>query len=100
MVWISGIALSLQNVILYVFVAAKLRIRTDLVGLLRLLVNGALTGLLFLQIRHLFTGVIGVLASVLCFGLIYLVLNVLHRTFRPRERAFINEHLPRPLWIF
>jgi O-antigen/teichoic acid export membrane protein len=100
MVWISCIALSLQNVFLYTFIAAKLRIRSDLVGLLRLLVNGALTGLLFLQIRDLFTGVIGVLASVLCFGAIYLALNILHRTFRPKERAFINEHLPYPLWKF
>lgn len=100
MVWISCIALSLQNVFLYTLIAAKLRIQTDLVGLLRLLVNGALTGLLFLQIRDLFTGVIGVLLSVLCFGVIYLALNLLHRTFRPKERAFLNEHLPYPLWKF
>ena len=100
MVWISGLAVLLQDVIFYVFTVTKLKTKTDLVGLLRLAINGAIAAFLFLQIRYLFTGLGGVFLSVLCFGGIYLVINMIHRTFRSEERAFINKHLPYPLWKF
>lgn len=100
MAWISGLALALQNVLLYVFIVAKLQIRADLIGLIRLVVNGVVTAFLFLQIRDLFTGAGGVFLSILCFAGIYLALNALHRTFRPEEREFINKHLAHPLWKF
>lgn len=100
MVWISGLTTLLHDAILYTFIATKLKIRADLVGLLRLSINGILTALLFLLIRDIFTGLPGVFLSVLCFAAIYLALNVLHKTFRPDERAFINKHLPYPLWKF
>ena len=100
MVWISGLCYVLQDAILYVFIVTKLKIRADLLGLLRLGINGAASALLFLFIRGIFTGLAGVFLSVLCFAAIYLALNVLHKTFHPDERAFINKHLAYPLWKF
>ncbi|MBM3325092.1 MAG: hypothetical protein FJY66_05435, partial [Calditrichaeota bacterium] len=100
MVWISGLAFLLQNIILYSFIEFKLRVRGDLWGLLRLAINGVIAALLFLLIRNLFSGVTGVFLSAGCFAAIYLALNFLHKTFRPDERAFINKYLGRPLWIF
>jgi O-antigen/teichoic acid export membrane protein len=100
MVWISGLSIFLQDAILYAFIAIKLEVRADLLGLLRLCINGAASALLFLLIRGIFTGLTGVFLSALCFGTIYLAINILHKTFHPEERAFINRHLPRPLWVF
>jgi hypothetical protein len=100
MVWISGLAYSLQNTLFYVFTVTKLGIRTDLAGLFRLVVNSALTAFLFLQIRDMFTGVGGIFLSVPCFAVIYLTLNMLHKTFRQKEREFINSRLRYPLWKF
>ncbi len=100
MVWISGLAYSLQNTLFYIFTVTKLGIRTDLAGLLRLVANSALTAFLFLQIRDMFTGVGGVFLSVPCFAVIFLAINMLHKIFRPEERAFINSRLPYPLCKF
>ena len=100
MVWISGLTALLHNAILYTFIVTKLKIRADLVGLLRISINGILSALLFLLIRGIFTGLIGVFLSVLCFAAIYLGLNVLHKTFRQDERMFINKYLAHPLWKF
>jgi len=100
MVWISGLAYSLQNTLFYIFTVTKLGIRADLAGLLRLVVNSALTAFLFLQIRDMFTGVGGIFLSVPCFAAIFLAINILLKTFRPEERAFINSRLPYPFWKF
>lgn len=100
MVWISGLGLTLQNLILYIFILTKLRIHADHVGLLRLVTNGALTALVFLLIRDLFAGLGGLLLSAPFFAVVYLVLNVLHKPFQIEERTFINSHLPRRLWKF
>jgi O-antigen/teichoic acid export membrane protein len=81
MVWISGLGIALQNLILYGFIVTKLRIRADLLGLLRIVVNG-----LFLSVPF--------------FAILYLVLNSLHKPFHAEERIFINSHLPYPLWKF
>ncbi len=100
MVWISGLTALLHNTVLYAFIVTKLKIRADLLGLLRLSINGILTALLFLLIRDFFKGLVGVFLSVLCFGAIYLAFNILHKAFHPDERAFVNKHLPYPLWKF
>ncbi|MBU1708256.1 oligosaccharide flippase family protein [bacterium] len=100
MVWIAGLAYLLQNTLFYIFTVTKLGIRTDLIGLLRLAINSALTAFLFLQIRDVFTGVGGIFLSVPCFAVIFLGLNLLHKTFRQKERDFINSRLRYSLWKF
>ncbi|MFH1010139.1 MAG: oligosaccharide flippase family protein, partial [bacterium] len=98
MVWISGLGMTLQNFLLYAFIATKLRIHADLLGLLRIVVNGLLAALGFLLIRESFAGLVGLFLSVPFFAILYLVLNILHKPFHPEERTFINSHLPYPLW--
>ncbi len=100
MVWISGSGMALQNLILYLFIRNKLRIHADLLGLLRLVINGVVTALAFLLMRGMFTGLAGLAASCVCFAAIYLGLNFLHKPFRSEERAFLNSHLPRAFWKF
>ena len=42
----------------------------------------------------------GVILSIPVFAIIYLGINMLHRSFRQPERDFINKKLPRPWWRF
>jgi O-antigen/teichoic acid export membrane protein len=100
MVWISGLGIALQNLILYGFIVTKLRIRADLLGLLRIVVNGLLAAGVFLLLRPSFAGLAGLFLSVPFFAILYLVLNSLHKPFHAEERIFINSHLPYPLWKF
>jgi O-antigen/teichoic acid export membrane protein len=100
MVWIAGLAILLEDMVEYYFVVTKLHCRTDELGILKMVINGAVAAGLFMLIRPWFTGLWGVLLSPLAFFVLYAGINLLNKTFRPEERDFINRYLKYPLWKF
>lgn len=100
MVWITVLALTAQNIVNYINILINLRAKTDHAGVLRLVINGAVSALILYLIRDYFQGAIGLFLSLPVYAAIYLALNLVHKTFRQEERDFINTHLRRPLWRF
>ena len=100
MVWITSLSLAAQNLFNYINIRVNLKTGMDHLGLLRILINGAVSAVLLYLVRDYFHGVIGLAASGILYSAVYLILNVVHKSFRPEERAFINQHLKRPVWIF
>ncbi len=100
MVWITSLSLAAQNLFNYVNIRVNLKTGMDHLGLLRILSNGAISAVFLYLVRDHFHGVLGLAASGILYSAVYLALNVVHKSFRPEERAFINQHLKRPIWIF
>ncbi|MBU0690782.1 oligosaccharide flippase family protein [bacterium] len=100
MVWIAGSTIFLQNVVLYYFIVSRLGHRGDPVGMAKIVLNGLISAGIFYLIRPYFNSLIGVLMSPFVFFVIYVGINILHKSFKPEEREFINNHLPRRLWLF
>jgi O-antigen/teichoic acid export membrane protein len=100
MVWITVLALTAQNIFNYVNIRVNLKATTDHIGLLRILINGAVSAVLLYLVRDYFHGVIGLAASAVLYSALYFGLNVLHKSFRPEERDFINQYLRWPVWRF
>jgi O-antigen/teichoic acid export membrane protein len=100
MVWLTSLALTAQNLFNYVNIRVNLRTTMDHLGLLRILINGALSAAALFFVRGYFHGVIGLAASAALYSVLYFALNVVHKSFSPEERNFLNTHLKRPLWVF
>jgi O-antigen/teichoic acid export membrane protein len=100
MVWISGLTLLAQDLVLYYFIASRLGHRGDPVGMAKIILNGLIAAGIFYLLRSYFDSLIGVILSPFVFFVIYVGINLLNKSFRPEERTFINNHLPRPLWKF
>ncbi len=100
MVWITALALTAQNLFNYVNIRVNLKTTTDHIGLLRILINGAVSAAALYLARDYFHGILGLVASAILYSLLYLVLNILHKSFRPEERDLINKHLRWPVWKF
>jgi O-antigen/teichoic acid export membrane protein len=100
MALITSLSVTSQNVLLYLWIAIKLKSGTDLKGILRIVVNGAAAGLVLLLMMPLFKGIVGVILSAVVFGVVYFGLCLIHRAFRPEERDFLNQKLPYRIWKF
>jgi O-antigen/teichoic acid export membrane protein len=100
MVWVTFSTTLAELIVNFSFVATKLHVRTDFVGLLRLGINSLIAAALFYPLRPFFAGRIGVIISIPLFAALYLGINLLHKTFRAEEREFINSKMPYPLWKF
>lgn len=100
MAWISGIALTAQNGMLYYWITTKLRAKTDLWGLAKQTLNGLIAAALCWPLLPYFHGVIGILASIIVYSIFFLGLSVLNKSFSSVERDFINTHLKRRVWYF
>jgi len=100
MAWITALAIVGQNILSYVWIVTILKTKTDLVGVGKLLLNGAISAALFFPLASRFHGVFGVLGSIAVYMIIYLAINLVHKTFRPEERDFLNKKLPYPVWKF
>ncbi len=100
MVWISGCAMTAQNIMLFYWMSAKLSTRTDLLGIAKQTLCALITAAIFWLVRSSFTGVLGIFAGVMTFGTIYLALCLVIRSFTEEERNLINSKLKRNLWRF
>jgi O-antigen/teichoic acid export membrane protein len=100
MVWITTLTTLLEISLMAWFIAWKLRVHADYIGMLRLLLNAAVSAAAFLPMRPFLESRIGVIASVPLFAGLFMGVNLLHKCFRPEEREFINKKLPFPLWKF
>jgi O-antigen/teichoic acid export membrane protein len=100
MVVTTSVGIIANDVLMYYWIVTKLHTHTDLWGLLKILINGTVTLALFYPLAPYFTGVIGVLASVPAFAVLYLGISLLNKSFSREERAFINSHIPYPVWKF
>jgi O-antigen/teichoic acid export membrane protein len=100
MAWIAGGFSTALNAIQYMWIVTVLDSGTDMKGVAKLAINGGISAAVFYPMAHFFTGVVGVFASLIVYPLIYLAISVVHKTFRPEEREFINSKLPKPLWVF
>jgi len=100
MVWITLSMTTLEIIMNFVFVATILHVHADYKGMLKLGINSIISVVLFFPLRFLFQSRIGVIASIPVFAAIFLGINILHKSFHPEERDFINKKLPRPLWKF
>ena len=100
MVWITSLSLAAQNLFNYINIRVNLKTAMDHVGLLRIVINAAISAVLLYLVRDYFHGLIGVIVSGILYSALYLGINVLHKSFSVEERDFINSHLKRPLWIF
>jgi O-antigen/teichoic acid export membrane protein len=100
MVWITCLTTVLEILMMAVFIAWKLKVHADYLGILKLLVSAAISVALFFPLSPYLQSRIGVLASIPLFAVIFLGVNMLNRAFRKPERDFINKKLPYPLWKF
>jgi O-antigen/teichoic acid export membrane protein len=100
MAWISGIALTAQNGMLYYWITAKLRAKTDLLGLAKQALNGLIALACCWPLLSYFHGILGILASIAVYSICFLGLSVLNKSFSTVERDFINTHLKRKVWYF
>jgi len=100
MIWITCLATALEIITMGVFIAWKLKVHSDYLGILRLLVNSAISAALFFPLQPYLQSRIGVLLSIPLFAVIFLGVNMLHQSFGKEERDFINKKLPYPLWKF
>ena len=100
MVWITCLTTVLEILLMDIFVIWKLKIHADYIGVLRQLINGAAAAAVFYPLIPYLQSLAGVLVSIPIFAIIYLGINMLHRSFRQSERDFINKKLPKRLWRF
>lgn len=100
MVWITFSTTLAELCVNFSFVATKLHVRTDFVGMLRLGLNSFIAAVLFYPMMPLFQSRLGVIVSIPVFAALYLGINMLHKSFHPEERTFINSKMPYPLWKF
>jgi hypothetical protein len=100
MVVTTSLAVIVQDVLMYYWIVTKLHARTDLWGLVRMMLNGAVSLALFYPLTPYFTGVLGVVASVPAYAALYLAISMVNKSFSREERTFINSKLPYALWKF
>lgn len=100
MVWITQLAITAQNLLLYFWIVTILRSGMDLRGVLKLAINGIVSGGILYLLAPWLTGLVGLLLSVVVFAALFFGLCAIHRGFTAEERAFINSKLAKPVWIF
>lgn len=100
MAWISLVTSILEVLMMDLLCIFIMKIKNDYRGLLKLLLNGLVMAALFYPMRGWFDSTIGVILSAPVAGLIFLVLNIINKPFRKKEREFLNEKLPYRIWIF
>lgn len=100
MVWITCLTTLLEIILMTIFIAWQLKVHADYIGIIKLLVNAAISAALFYPLSPYLQSRIGVISSILVFATIYIGVNLLIRSFHQDERNFINKKLPYPLWKF
>lgn len=100
MPWITGLAVILQNNIVYYNVKRIANARMDVWGNVRIWLNAAAAGGIVYLIKPYLNSLGGVIASVFIFGTLFLIFSMVNRGFSKEERDFINSKLPKPLWKF
>jgi O-antigen/teichoic acid export membrane protein len=100
MVWITALSSFAQNVMIYYFIVTRMHVETDFSGIMKMMLSGGISAGLFWLIKNYFTGLIGVLTSPIVFGIVFLAISLVIKSFSPEERAFINKHLRFPVWKF
>lgn len=100
MPWITGLAVVLQNNIVYYNVKRIANARMDTWGNTRIWLNAAAAGGIVYFIKPYLNSLIGVVASVFIFGALFLIFSLINRGFSKEERDFINSKLPKPYFKF
>jgi O-antigen/teichoic acid export membrane protein len=100
MAWIALIASSLEIAFMYILMSRILKVRGDLLGIGRLLLNGMGAALVLLLTRQWLDSFTGTLISIGIVGLVFLALCYVNKPFSQRERDWLNRHLKYPVWIF
>lgn len=100
MPWITGLAVVLQNNIVYYNVKRIANARMDTWGNVRIWLNGAAAGVVIFFLKPYLNSLLGVIASVFIFGVLFLIFSMINRGFSKEERDFINSKLPKPFWKF
>jgi len=100
MPWITGLAMVLQNNIVYYNVKRIANARMDVWGNIRIWLNAVAAGAVVFLIKPYLNSLLGVIASVFIFSVLFLLFSLVNRGFTKEERDFINSKLPKPLWKF
>ncbi|MBK6911914.1 MAG: polysaccharide biosynthesis protein [bacterium] len=100
MPWITGLAMVLQNNIVYYNVKRIANARMDVWGNIRIWLNAVAAGAVIYLLKPYLNSLLGVIASVFIFSVLFLLFSLINRGFSKEERDFINSKLPKPLWKF